>query len=291
MKRRRSLLLQTNLVILSLLAGATFAGAKTPAAGGQAVIPLSPYLGAQATHRATVRGVPGVFLFDTGEGVTSISPEFAAKIGCAPWGRVSGFRMSGERLDTPRCDDVDFSVAGRTLHAPSVMTLDIMKLMGEGVPKIDGAMGLDVFAGETITLLPRTAIVVETPRTLARRIAHATPLKVRLVRDAEGLALAVDGAVKTPQGQAFMELDSGNGGALVVADHIAPLLGIPTDMTTPTVQHLQLENGIAVEGKTRTRDLIMDGNIGAQFLDHWALTLDLRNGRAWLAPFTDTAPG
>jgi hypothetical protein len=30
--------------------------------------------------------------------------------------------------------------------------------------------------------------------------------------------------------------------------------------------------------------LIMDGNIGTRFLINWDLTLDLKNGRAWLAP-------
>jgi hypothetical protein len=68
-------------------------------------------------------------------------------------------------------------------------------------------------------------------------------------------------------------LDSGNGGSLVIANHIAPLLGLPTDMTTPQQGHLELANGIAVEGTIRTRDLIMDGNIAAQFLNKWTLTL------------------
>jgi hypothetical protein len=54
-------------------------------------------------------------------------------------------------------------------------------------------------------------------------------------------------------------------------------------MTTPQPSHFELANGITVEGTTRTRDLIMDGNIGAQFLNDWVLTLDLEHGRAWLA--------
>ena len=105
-----------------------------------------------------------------------------------------------------------------------------------------------------------------------------------MVRDAEGIALAVDGAVRTPEGLAWMELDSGNGGSLVLANHIAPLLGLRPDMATPELAHFELVNGIAVEGTTRTRDLIMDGNIGAQFLNNWILTLDLEHGRAWLSP-------
>jgi hypothetical protein len=84
-----------------------------------------------------------------------------------------------------------------------------------------------------------------------------------------------------------MELDSGNGGSLVVANHTGPLLGLPTDKTTPQTSHFELANGITVEGTTRTRDLIMDGNIGAQFLNDWVLTLD-KHGRGWLA---SVAPG
>jgi hypothetical protein len=33
----------------------------------------------------------------------------------------------------------------------------------------------------------------------------------------------------------------------------------------------------------RTRDLIMDGNIGAQFLNRWIVTLDLEHARVWLS--------
>jgi hypothetical protein len=83
-----------------------------------------------------------------------------------------------------------------------------------------------------------------------------------------------------------MELDSGNGGSLVIANHIAPLLGLSIDMTTPQAGHFELANGIAIEGTIRTRDLIMDGNIGAQFLNKWTLTLDLDRGRAWLVPLS-----
>jgi hypothetical protein len=250
-------------------------------------IPLEPYLRAQAIVHAGVNGQEGTFMFDTGEGVSSFSPAFAAKIGCRPWGRISGFRMSGERLDNAHCDNIAFEMAGRKFPAPVVSTVDIMKFMGPGVPPIDGALGLDLFAGQIITIIPRRAIIVETPTSFAARIAHAKALPIRLVRDVEGIALSVDGAVATPGGLAWMELDTGNGGSLVVANHIAPLLGLKADTSTPVQAHFALANGIEVSGTTRTRDLIMDGNIGAQFLNSWVLTLDLGNGRAWLSPAAD----
>jgi len=250
-------------------------------------IPLEPYLREQAVIAASIGGHVGSFIFDTGEGISSISPEFAKKIGCKPWGRITGFRMSGERLDTPHCDNLRFMLADQQFLATAVSILDIMDLLGPDVPHVDGAIGLDVLAGHAITIVPRRELIVENEASLASRVAHANELPVRLVRDAEGLALAVDGAVPTPAGTAWFELDTGNGGANVVANHIAPLLGMPVEASTPFESRFSLANGIIVNGKIRTRDLIMDGNVGAEILNRWVLTLDLRNGRAWLAPFRE----
>ena len=249
-----------------------------------ASIPLEPYLRAQATVRAVVNGKPGLFLFDTGEGVSSFSPSFAEKIGCHPWGQISGFRMTGERLNNKHCDNITFDLSGQKLLAPVISTIDIMKFLGPDVPPVDGSLGLDLFAHRTITIIPRVAIVLESPSSYAERIKTARELPIRMVRDVEGIALSVDGAVRTSEGLAWMELDSGNGGSLVIANHIAPLLGLPVDMTTPQQGNFELANGIAVEGTIRTRDLIMDGNIAAQFLNKWILTLELEHGRAWLSP-------
>ena len=140
-----------------------------------------------------------------------------------------------------------------------------------------------LFAGRTITIIPRKSIVMESPASLALRVATAHELSIRIVKDVDDIALSVDGAVRTPEGLAWMELDTGNGGSLVIADHIAPLLGLKADISTPEPAHFLLANGMAVDGKARTRDLIMDGNIGAQFLNNWNLTLHLQHGRAWLS--------
>jgi hypothetical protein len=149
---------------------------------------------------------------------------------------------------------------------------------------VDGSLGLDLFAHRTITIIPRQAIVLESPSSYADRIKTARELPIRVVRDVEGIALLVDVAVRTQEGLAWMELDNGNGGSLVIANHIAPLLGLPTDMTTPQQGQFELANGITVEGTIRARDLIMDGNVGAQFLNNWILILELEHGRAWLCP-------
>ena len=252
-----------------------------------AVIPLDPYLGTQTAVRLSVTGHEGLFLFDTGEGVSTITPQFAAAIGCTPWGQVTGYRMSGERIDFPRCDGLRFVARGMHFPAPIAGVFDIMSLLPKDVPVLDGAVGLDIFAGRVITIEPRAnRLIIETARSLATRIRTAKEVPARLVRDAEGVALAVDGGVETRRGMAWMELDTGNGGSLAIANHIAPLLGLKADQKDETPVSFMLSGGIFVSGNARTRDLIMDGNIGNQFLKRWNLTLDLVNGRVWLAPAT-----
>ena len=275
------------LAALSLCNGVLLAAQEPAAPAPLAIIPLETYLENDTAVHAVVAGQPGFFLFDTGGGVSSISPAFAKKIGSQPWGLITGFRMTGERLDLPHCDDVQFELAGQKLAAPQVGVLDIMKLLGSDAPPLDGTLGLDLFAGKVITIIPRKSIVLESPGSLAARITKAKELPVRLVRDAGGVALTVDGAVRTSAGTAWMELDNGNNGGFAVANHIAPLLGLRPNGTKQEPVQMTLANGIKAKGMAFTGNFIMDGNIGASFLNQWIVTLDLEKGRAWLSPFAE----
>ncbi len=238
------------------------------------------------TLHATVRGHDGLFIFDTGGGVSYISPSFAKTIGCKPWGQITGFVLTGQRLDMQRCDGLDFVVQGQELTAPIAGVFDIMKLMPPNVPRIDGSIGLDAFAGRVITLsLARRELTLESRASFALRRKRAKEISIRLVREVEGVALAVVVGVVTREGIAWMEIDSGNGGATVVGKHIAPLINVKTGTKEPQPANFNLVGGIPVTGDVRVNDtLVMDGNIGTRFLVNWDLTLDLKNGRAWLAP-------
>jgi len=238
------------------------------------------------TIRAKVRGHEGVFIFDTGGGISYISPAFAQAIGCKPWGQITGFTLTGQRLDMPRCDGLSFDIQGQRFAAPTSGVFDLMKYMPPDVPRIDGSIGLDVFAGRVVTLsLAEKRLTVESPSSLVLRARRGKEVPIRLVREAGGVALAVEVAVPTPEGLAWMELDSGNGGANVIGKHIAPLLKLDSSKKEPQPASFEIAGGIPVAGLARVNEtLIMDGNIGTRFLIDWDLTLDLSKGRAWLAP-------
>lgn len=238
------------------------------------------------TLPAKVRGHEGRFIFDTGGGVTYLSPSFAQEIGCKPWGQLSGFVLTGQRLDMKRCDNLMFYIDQHPFPVPIAGVFDLMKFMPPNVPRIDGSIGLDAFANRAITLsLAERTLTVESTPSVNARIRQGREIPIRLVREVEGVALAVVVGVVTPEGTAWMEIDSGNGGANVIAAHIAPLLNLKTGMKEPQPATFKLSGGIPVTGDARVNEtLIMDGNIGTRFLIHWNLTLDLARGRAWLAP-------
>ena len=281
----RRVLVSVLICVTAAVCGNQSLGATRPAP--LAVIELTSHPGGTAmmTMRARVRGHEGNFLFDTGGGISYISPAFAEAVGCEPWGQITGFTLTAQRLDMRRCDDLTFDVEGRHFAAPIAGVFDIMQFMPPNVPRLDGSIGLDVLAGNAITLsLAEKKLIVESPGSLASRIKRGKAVPIRLVREAEGVALAVVVAVVTPKGTAWMELDSGNGGATVIGKHLGPLLKLDPTKKEPQPLSLQIAGGIPVEGMARINDtLIMDGNIGTRFLVNWDLTLDLSQGRAWLA--------
>src|ERR687892_681700 len=92
-------------VLICLIAGFTSTSASTTPKP-IAVINLIPHPAGtyMMTMHARIRGHEGLFLFDTGGGISYISPSFAKTIGCKPWGLTGGFTMTGQRLDMSRCD-------------------------------------------------------------------------------------------------------------------------------------------------------------------------------------------
>ncbi len=268
--------------------------APATAASGPLIIPTIDLPRGGTGLRATVAGHEGLFLFDTGAGITTVTPATAQLAECHPWGQLTGFRATGERLDTPRCDDLHLSIAGRPFTAPIASMLDLGPFIAPGVPKLSGLLGLDAFAGRTITIRPLAhELIVETTSSLQHRIKDAREVPIRLVRDSEGVALSVDAAVQTSAGRAWMELDIGNLGPILIGEHVAPLLKLSTSDKGRQAADFGLVGGIPVQGPALVKRLIMDGDVGQDVLGRWDVTLDLTHGRAWFQPavMTKTSRG
>jgi hypothetical protein len=254
-------------------------------ASAPVTIPLQPLRTRLRTVTVKVGSETGTFMLDTASGLTVFTPTFARKVGCEPWGRITGFFMMGDRIDSPQCDDMRLEVAGLTLQAPVVAVLDIMASAPKGAEPLDGILGLDAFAGQALTLdVGNNQLLVETPESLAERTRTMREARARIGREVQGAALSVFVAARTPMGLAWFELDSGNGGTLLMSRHIAPMLGLDPKVEPPQPARFELVGGVPVEGNFHVKDMIIDGNLGMPFLSKWLVTLDLAHSRVWFQP-------
>ena len=233
--------------------------------------------------RVEVGGKERLFQFDTGGGNTFISPEIAKELGCEKGARVVGFRMTGDKLEAPRCDDVPLTIGGHRFTIPTAGVYQVGEFNAKGVT-VDGLVALDIFEGRTITMdFAGLKLIVETPQSAARRIAGATELPARLIREMGGYAITIDVQVPSKMGHLGFEIDSGNGGTILVAKPYAAAFGFDPDKG-PRMGSIPIGKGIEASGFIMPAGITLDGNLGMPFLKNYVVTVDLEKGRLWLKP-------
>ncbi|MEJ2186844.1 MAG: aspartyl protease family protein [Gemmatimonadota bacterium] len=250
-----------------------------------AVLHLAPYLGRLRSVSVTVGDTTLPFIFDTGGGITLVTPDVAAAIGCAPFGRAVAFRHNGEPVTMQRCPPVALRLTGWTVPGREVGVFDLMSLLPDGVPALGGIVALDAFDGYGLTLeLAHDRVVVESEASLARRVEGAVELRMREARQAAGASVDVFLAFDGDRGPLWFELDSGNSGPVLIAPHVAEALGLELSTTEPRRVTLALSGyGPVTVDALEQDDLVYDGLLSAGFLEGVTLTLDLETDRAWIA--------
>jgi len=239
--------------------------------------------------RVEIGGKERLFQFDTGGGNTFMSPEIAKEIACEKGARVVGFRMTGDKLEAPRCDDVPLTIGGHRFTVPTAGVYQVGEFNAKGVT-VDGLLALDIFDGKTITIDPAgLRLIVETPQSAAARIRGATELPIRLIHEMGGYAVTVDIQVPSKVGHLGFEIDTGNGGTLLIAKPYAAMFGFDPDKG-PRIGSFPIGKGIVASGFVMPAGITLDGNLGMPFLKNYVVTIDLAKGRLWLKPSAVAAP-
>lgn len=253
------------------------------AAEPEAVFKLEPYRKTVAL-RATVAGHEGLFAFDTAGGQSLVTPKFAARAGLKTWGVTTGYMMHGDRLDTPKIDNLDFVIGGKKFTARASGTFDLMSLYPKDAEPVDGLIALDVFDHKAITIDFRSrTLTVESPASLRERVAGATEVPVMIGRESQGRSLSASLGVPTANGLVWLEIDSGNGGTILVNRMYAALFGLDPQSKSPQKIRFDVAKGLTASSEMGfASDIILDGNIGMPFLKDVALTLDVDAGRLWI---------
>jgi hypothetical protein len=245
-------------------------------------------LGKAPTIPVTINGRTYPFMFDSGGGITLISPDVAADIGCTPVGQLSAYNAGGDRIDMKRCDAVEMNVGGYAGRADTGV-LEIMPFFGPNTPVIGGYVTLQTFTDKAITIdLAGDRIWVETPRSFAARIKGMKELESRLTISAAGAVIDAVVAANSPKGKLWFLFDSGNYGTLQIAPHAQTMLGIDFDapngakMTKPVKLDFPGLGGVEMPG--REREMIYDGMLNFDTIAKYVFTIDLKNGRMWAKP-------
>jgi hypothetical protein len=249
------------------------------------VIPLVPYGDDHWAFKAKIKGREQLFIMDTGGGLTAVTPEAAADIGCEPWGQLTGFRMRGDRLDLKRCENVEIDTGGLVLRLATTGIWDFNKMLPPEAPRIAANVGLDAFAGKIVTLdIGNRQLVVETAESLKKRLTVAKEVPVQFVKEVEGYSTTIALALDTSKGRIWMHLDSGDDVALTLGTHVASALGLDPTKKRGQTLNTTLVGGVPLQGSINIKDLIFDGNIGSPIISNWIVTMDLARELLWIAP-------
>jgi hypothetical protein len=274
-------------VLVALIGlGVTPSGAAANARSNE--LALHSYVGKLRTVQVEIEGRAATLIFDTGSGITSVTPEFAAQIGCEPRGHVSAFRMNGERVAFQLCPSLNVQIGG-TQTERDLGVFDLGSVLPQGLPHVDGIAGLDLFDGRIITILPGlSGLRFETRSSLRRAVGASTPARLRMAREAGGLGLTVFCAARSRQGDVWLLLDSANLAGVRLHPWAAAALGDPTEATRTSRIQLSIEGAAPETVEAEIVDeLIYDGALNADFLERRQITLDLDRGRAWWRPPSD----
>lgn len=266
--------------------------AATPASGAASTqaIQLGDFMGRLRSIEVTVGGQRGTFLLDTGSGVSFMTPEFAKRAGCEPWGRMTGFRLTGERLDLPRCDGVAMTLGdGRALKPMTTGVLDLKSVLPPGAPAADGSLALDALDGQVFTLdLRAGTLEFVAPKSLAQRTAGAIEIPIRVSRySTSGHGVGVSARMKTAKGDLWLEIDSGGGAPVLLRNVVASDAGANAEQAQPQPYTLKLsgkKGDVVLPTRAIVRDMIHDGVVGMPVLVNWQITFDLAGDRMWVAP-------
>jgi len=267
-----------------LFALGTLACAAMSSLGAQAdTLPLHRGPGHLRTITVRVAGRDVEYLFDTGGGVTVISPEDSVTLGCVPGSKGFGVRLTGEPLRGRNCANVNLTI-GHMESRTDAGVMDLAKLLGPGAPPVHGMISLMSFRGRLLTLdLAADRLIVETPQSFAERTRHMTPIDVRLATGPNGGELeAFVGLTARNGAKLWFEWDSENNASTLIAPSAAALLGADTTSTALDVP-VQFAEGVSATVPAHLKsDMIHDGVLSAGFLERATWSVDLEHGRMWV---------
>ena len=264
-------------------------------------LPLSLYAGRWIQLPITIGGQPAIFLLDTGADMTVLDLAAAKRLGIRPTGELAQLAGIFKRIFFIRSPGIQ--LGGARVDPQTLAALDLATgEFGENFPGIDGILGYD--------FLSRFVVVIDYPAARLTLIPRATftpaPDDAPVPATLDGSSLLIQVAVGKSQGD-FL-LDTGSGGGILVQNlpgqaelvseaerlHKIPkgarfgsgqadLWGAWADVQVGPYRWGHAPIAVVDPRSARGSSFAGAGNVGAGYLCHFRLTVDLAGPRVWLA--------
>ncbi|WP_299704255.1 aspartyl protease family protein [uncultured Pontibacter sp.] len=252
----------------------------------QTTIQLKEYFKSLKQVDVTIEGQGYSFLFDTGGGETFISPEVAQKIGRQPYGNATAFRMSGEMFRHQKVDSVEMRIGDVPVFHATVGVWDVMGILPEDFPKVDGVISLKSFQDRILTIdLAADRLQIETPATLRKQQGRLTLLPSRFANGLDGSELNIFLGVPHRGHSYWFLFDTGNISEVLLSHQTASGWGLQSDTT---VQRTAL-NPIAIQlgrrklvSKAAAENIIYDGALNYDVIRQTKITINFPTRQVWM---------
>jgi hypothetical protein len=255
---------------------------------------------------ARVAGEPTHLILDTGGGVSLLSKQLCAKIGCTPDGTFTGKRMSGQAITVPMARVKSISIAGHEVKNARVAVLDTTSLLHPELG-VDGFVGLDLFRDQPFTIDYATQrLVLENDVSLDGRRGRGEVVVVRVDNDGPSTVVFLPLQIGPDAPALQMEVDSGSRD-LILHERLMTDLGVDRD--GPGVKRVEGRDetaheyvrfftkmprsarvlgtkqvGVAAGATVMFQHIIYDGLVGHAFLSGYTTTYDLARSQMIFAP-------
>lgn len=251
----------------------------------QTEITLENYFRTLKSIKVEIEGKTYDFLFDTGGGLTIISPSIAKEIDKAVYGNFVGFRMSGEKVESKLCDSVYIKIGGSSFFHSYVGVFDIMSLLPEEFKRVDGLISLKTFENEKISLnLKENKLIVETEQSFVKKIKNMNLVKSQFASGPSGGELNILTGILFKNHYWWFLFDTGNIAQTIISDNTAKEWGINLTNESESSgigEFIFVLAGDSISAPTAIEKIIYDGALSYNFIYQSEYTISLKDEKIW----------
>ena len=225
------------------------------------------------------------FLFDTGGGLTIVSPEIVKEINKSAYGNSVGFRMSGETIETKVCDSLNIKIGGLNFFHASVGVFDIMSLLPKELNRVDGLISLKTFEQMKIVLnLSENELIIETDESFGKKNKSMDLVESRFANGTNGTELNI--FIGTPFNHHlwWFLFDSGNISQTKISTNVAKEWELKTNDEGGITALGEIKFAIAndsITAPTILDKIIYDGAWSFDFISQSEYAISFKDKKVW----------